>query len=169
MKFLVILITLSFILTGCFLSEKTQKKEAIVLDSSIVNFVEEFIKFNHCGKCLNDITIDKILPDSTIITIRSQASYKRYFQENSFRQIAEIGNSYFFIYTGDERFRRDLVYDTTEFAVSGDNCSLVTWTIINTKGRNKFLKYGGDPFLYPDFNVPRSKVDFVIPNAMSFS
>lgn len=168
MKFPLALILLSCVFLACSSSEKGQPKEIeIELDSTIVNFAKEYIKVNKCEKCLNDITIDKILPDSTIITIRTQTSYKRYFQENPVRQIIRIEGVPFFLYTGIEQFRKDLSRDTTEVFFEGNDCGLVTWTIINSKEGNQFLKYGGEPFYYPDFNSPESvpkKVEFLAPD-----
>ena len=53
----------------------------IQLDSSVTHFVERFIEETHCDDALNSITIDKILPDSTIITVQTQPANKRYFVE----------------------------------------------------------------------------------------
>jgi hypothetical protein len=60
-------------------AEKPTTDDSIKLDSSVTHFVESFIAENHCEDALSSITIDKILPDSTIITVQTKTGCRRYF------------------------------------------------------------------------------------------
>lgn len=157
MKSITLLNFICCILFSCSLEDKSEHSGQIELDSSILNYAHAFVKEYKCQTCLNDITIDKIWPDSTIITIRTQTPYANYVKEHPVRQTLEIDGVPFYLYTGAEKFIKSLPMDTTITNRKGENCSgLGIWTIINSKGKNVYLKYGGEPFYYPDYGDPET-------------
>ena len=151
----------------CACSKKPEHEmysSSIKLDSSIVSFVEEFIKETHCQGSLNDITIDKILPDSTIITIQTKSSYRRYFTENPKRRLIVIANTPFYYYDGSEEFLENIPFDTTEVHFKNAPDGDFAWTYVKSQGKVTKYKDGGGPWFYPTFYLPKQKILFLPPD-----
>lgn len=144
-------------------AEKPTIDHSIQLDSSVTHFVESFIAETHCEDALNSITIDKILPDSTIITVQTKSAYRRYFTENPRRRTIEIKGVPFFYYDGTEEFLTNIPYDTTEVKFANTHDGEVAWTYVKSGDRATIYKDGGGPFFYPTFYIPKPKVEFLPP------
>lgn len=144
-------------------ADKPTIDQSIQLDSSVTRFVERFIQETHCEDALNSITIDKILPDSTIITVQTRAGYRRYFTENPRRRIIEIKGVPFYYYDGTEEFLVNIPYDTTEVKFANSRDSEDAWTYVKSAGNVTTYKEGGGPFFYPIFYLPKPKVEFLPP------
>jgi hypothetical protein len=142
-------------------TERPKSNSSIQLDSSVTHFVESFIKETHCEDALNSITIDKILPDSTIITVQTKSAYRRYFKENPRRRIIEIRGIPFFYYDGTEEFLINIPYDTTEVKFANSHDGEAAWTYVKSGGKVTTYKDGGGPFFYPTFYLPKPNVEFL--------
>lgn len=154
-----------FIISACSKrSEYETDNSSIKLDSSIVTFVEEFIEDTHCQNALNEITIDKILPDSTIITIQTKSSYRKYFIQNPKRRLIVIANTPFFYYDGSEEFLENIPFDTTEIHFKNTQIGDMAWTYVKSQGKVTKYKDGGGPWFYPTFYLPKPKVLFLPPD-----
>lgn len=144
-------------------TENPNIESSIRLDSSVTHFVESFIVETRCADALNSITIDKILPDSTIITVQTKIGYRRYFTENPRRRIIKIKGVAFFYYDGTEEFLLNIPYDTTEVKFANAQNGEVAWTYVKSGGKVTTYKDGGYPFFYPTFYLPKPKVEFLPP------
>ncbi|CAG5012961.1 hypothetical protein DYBT9275_05296 [Dyadobacter sp. CECT 9275] len=144
-------------------TEKPKSYTSIQLDSSVIHFVEQFIAEEHCEDALNSITIDKILPDSTIITVQTKSAYRRYFTENPRRRTIKIKGVPFFYYDGTEEFLMNIPYDTTEVKFANSHDGEAAWTYVKSGNKVTTYKDGGGPFFYPTFYIPKPKVEFLPP------
>jgi hypothetical protein len=157
----VCLALLVFVICACSKQpEREMNNSSIKLDSSIVSFVKEFIKETNCQDALNEITIDKILPDSTIITIQTKSSYRRYFTEFPKRRLIVIANTPFFYYDGSEEFLENIPFDTTEISFKNAQIGDMAWTYVKSHGKVTKYKDGGGPWFYPTFYLPKPKIIF---------
>ncbi len=136
---------------------------SIQLDSSVIHFVEQFLAEEHCEGALNDITIDKILPDSTIITVRTMTAYRRYFKEYPKRRTVFVGKVPFYYYDGSEEFLQNIPIDTNEVFFNPPPNGDLAWTYVWSKGKATIYKDGGEPFFYSLFCLPKPKVKFMPP------
>ncbi len=163
MKKLTALIYILILLVGCESKRMNNSKldMSINLDSNLTKIINKFVQETNCQKCLNDITIDKILPDSTIITIRTQTPYFKYFRENPNRRQMKVNDISFYYYTGAEQFINNIGSDSTYKYSDNNNCSLIVWTYVKSRNKDTLYYYGGVPFYYPDFSSPPQKVDFL--------
>jgi hypothetical protein len=143
--------------------KQSNRNSSIQLDSSVIRFVEQFIKEEHCEGALNDITIDKILPDSTIITVRTMTAYRRYFTQNPKRRAVVVNNVPFYYYDGSEEFLENIPIDTNEVRFKVAEMGDVAWTYVKSQGGIKIYKDGGEPFFYPTFYIPKPKIQFLPP------
>jgi hypothetical protein len=143
--------------------KQSNDNSSIQLDSSVTRFVEQFIKEEHCEGALNDITIDKILPDSTIITVRTMTAYRRYFTQHPKRRTVVISNVPFYYYDGSEEFIQSIPIDTNEVCFNVEHLAERAWTYVKSQGGIKIYKDGGEPFFYPTFYIPKPKFDFLPP------
>lgn len=132
----------------------------IRLDSSITSFVGEFVKETRCQNALNEITIDKIFPDSTIVTILTKTAYRKYFTENPRRRTIIIANTKFFYYDGSEEFLENIPFDTTEIHFENASTGFTAWTYVKSRGKVMKYKEGGDPWYHSAFYLPRPKIQF---------
>lgn len=144
-------------------TEKPKSDSSIQLDSSVTHFVEQFIAEEHCERALNDITIDKILPDSTIIAVRTMTAYRRYFTQNPKRRIVLVKGVLFFYYDGSEEFLESIPIDTNEVFFKPAHNGDLAWTYGRSKGKAAIYKDGGEPFFYPACYILKPKFEFLPP------
>ncbi|ACT95393.1 hypothetical protein [Dyadobacter fermentans] len=144
-------------------TEKPKIESSIQLDSSVTHLVEQFIAEEHCEGTLNDITIDKILPDSTIITVRTMTAYRRYFIQHPKRRKVVVKGVPFYYYDGSEEFLESIPIDTNEVCFNVEHMGDAAWTYVKSQGGIKIYKDGGEPFFYPTFYIPKPKFEFLPP------
>jgi len=151
---LLILIALA---KGCHTKEQVSKPllptyQEVTINTFLKEILISFLNTDKCHSKYNEMFIDKISIDKTIITLR-----KRHYPKGEYGNplyYTKVEDSFFFIYSGMESyFLTDMVQtDTAKFLQ--DTCDVVFWNLIDSAGHFTIIEEGsGIPFYeLPDPN-----------------
>lgn len=130
--------------------------QKVVMSDTLQSMMKLFIKESGCNSKYNNIYIDKVREDYSIITL--QANHNSDSRYGKALYFTELSGNVFFIYNGMEQY---FVSDEKQIAnmqIANNSCG-VFWNIIDSAGTYKIIKNGGIPF----FSLPDTTGKFLVP------
>ena len=161
-SFLVILITLSFLSCRDNTGKQNEEKkmnasfgslvpiyDSLHWNNKVLSAIDTFLKEGNCNNCINEIYIDKILPDYYLITLKSRVYSSVYLDKCHPLFITKFYEKNFYVYSGIEDF---VTGDKKHLPIITDSSgnTFITWTLVVKKDRVRIEKKLAYPFFPPD-------------------
>lgn len=120
---------------------------ALLPNKKFDSIVVLFIKENPCDSCINEIYIDKVYPDKTLVTLKERVYNTEYLKKQNPLFIVNYCKKQFFVYSGLEDIfigdKKLMPYNYND----ANNKIFVKWGIVIDS--NNYIvnrKYEGQPF-----------------------
>jgi hypothetical protein len=136
-------------------------------NDKILVAIDSFLKKANCSGCINEMYIDKILPDYILITLRSRVYAYNYMSSHNPLYISKLSGKEFYIYTGMEDVLKG---DKKHMIIYNDSDNMIfkTWTLIMDKDSLIVDTTEGFPFFPTEelkpYSSHKKRVEFILPS-----
>jgi hypothetical protein len=128
--------------------------DSLQLDDKVRLAIDSFVKSANCSNCINEIFVNKVYPDSTLITINSRAYSSWYLMHINSLFTTYLCGKLFYVYSGLE----DILKGDGKYLHSEKDTvskKFFIWTLVLRKDSIRIIKDG----FYPFSNVKIAKVE----------
>lgn len=119
--------------------------ESASVKDKLRDILDIYLKEVKCTECIHEIFFDKVMYNTSILTIRSMVYSKEYLLKNKPLMKMMHRNTEFYIYSGIEDYFTG-VYRFKEDSRDKKEMYNVYWTVIDSAGTFNIIKYGPLPF-----------------------
>jgi hypothetical protein len=119
--------------------------DSLYLKKNVKIAIDSFLKEANCIDCIDEIYVDKILPDSMVITLKARAYSPAYMKQINSLFTLNIKGHLFFVYTGLEdilKGNKKLMLMRTDTLSN----KFFLWTLIVRRDSLSIIKSGYLPF-----------------------
>ena len=114
-------------------------------DTKIIVAIDSFVKEAKCSDCLNEIYIDKILPNYTLITIKTRTYSSEYMRDKHPLFRTKLSGVQFYVYSGIEDILKG-DSKNMELPVDSSNNIFISWNRIGGFVRDIYFKTGAGTY-----------------------
>lgn len=157
----IIILVFFALFMNCHKYTNSQEIPSCELPQEIISVIEKYCESENCNECYNELFIDRITADSTVMTLRSQHFIGDLYKPiSSPSYVCNVKEKKIFIYTGAEQYiKSDKKGDVINKNTSLKKCSESIWTIIHSFEKYKTIYHGSEPFMYPQ-NFSQDSIKF---------
>jgi hypothetical protein len=114
-------------------------------DSKVENAIDSFTKETQCDSCINEIYIDKILPDSVLITLKARVYAPEIMRQSNSLFSCNIHGKIFYIFSGlEDVLKGNKKFLPVEGDTSGSKFNI--WTLAIKGDKLNIIKGVNYPF-----------------------